>query len=59
MNDKEQTLDSILTTVRSIIGVLKDSNIPHEQGDRAIGQLLAQLDLLMTQYDSQNGEKQT
>lgn len=49
----DNTIESILTTCRSIIGILKDKDIPQETGDRAIGQLLAQLNLLVTQYDAE------
>lgn len=58
MTDKSQTLESILTTCRSIIGILKDTEIPAETGDKAVGQLLAHLDLLIAEYDAPTEDEQ-
>lgn len=57
MTDREQRIEEVLATVRSLVGVVKDSTIPHEEGDKAIGQLLAKLDYLMTQVDALTGDE--
>lgn len=52
MTDKTQLVEQVLDKVRLVTNLLKDTNIPTEEADRAIGRVLAELDQLITAIDS-------
>lgn len=56
-DDKTVRVQEVLDTVRMLCDVIKNEDIPQEQGDKVIGTLIAKLDYLMTQIDALTGDE--